>query len=271
MDPHRLENAIALAHHATSGGIGTLREKSLHAVLKYYFEPDVQYHEVKIGRYVVDLVTPDGIIEIQTAGLATMKKKLTTLLDLPHVSEAHPVTVIHPIIHTKRLSWVDPQTGEVSGGRRSPKKGSFYDAFYEIYALNEFLSHPHFRLCLLLYDGEEVRSLTGWSADKKRGSSRVNRIPTTLLECYTLTSPSDCVNLLPPGLPAPFTRKDFILQTRLRSPRIIWAGLKLLSTLGMIAVVGKQGNTLLYQRVAPQKNECEESPPTNQTKDGSSC
>ena len=33
-------------------GIGTLREKTIHSVLKYYYAPDSAYHEIKIGSYV---------------------------------------------------------------------------------------------------------------------------------------------------------------------------------------------------------------------------
>lgn len=251
LDQNRLQHALLCCSQAGSGGIGTLREKSLHAVLKYYFQPDDSYHEVKWGRYVVDAVTPTGIIEIQTAGLAAIKPKLQALLQEKNVSASHPVTVIHPVMHRKLLRFVDPQTGEVTPSRCSPKRGSYYDAYYEMLSLQELFDHPHFRLCLLLYDGEELRSLTGWSADRKRGAKRVNRLPTALLECLPITSQSDCQALLPPDLPAPFTRKNFIRQTKLRAPRVIWAGLKLLTLAGVIQVVGKQGNALLYERVAP--------------------
>ena len=35
-------------------GIGTLREKTIHSVLKYYYAPDPCYHEIRIGNYVAD-------------------------------------------------------------------------------------------------------------------------------------------------------------------------------------------------------------------------
>ena len=47
-------------------GIGTLSEKTLHSVLKNYFEPFSENHEIKIGNYVADIVGENGIIEIQT-------------------------------------------------------------------------------------------------------------------------------------------------------------------------------------------------------------
>ena len=41
-------------------GIGTLREKTIHSVLKYYYAPDPVYHEIKIGSYVADICVVVG-------------------------------------------------------------------------------------------------------------------------------------------------------------------------------------------------------------------
>ena len=54
------------------GGIGTLGEKSLHAALKLYYEPDSSRHEIPVGQYVADIVNEEGIIEIQTKHLSSM-------------------------------------------------------------------------------------------------------------------------------------------------------------------------------------------------------
>ena len=43
-------------------GIGTLGEKTLHAILKWYYEPDSSKHETRIGPFVADIVTDSGII-----------------------------------------------------------------------------------------------------------------------------------------------------------------------------------------------------------------
>lgn len=47
-------------------GIGTLREKTIHSVLKYYYAPDSAYHEIKIGSYVADICVDGEIFEVQT-------------------------------------------------------------------------------------------------------------------------------------------------------------------------------------------------------------
>ena len=89
-------------------GIGTLSEKTVHSVLKYYLEPDTSFHEVKTGRYVADIRTPDGIYEIQTRQFNKLRNKLEAFL--PEYS----VTVVYPIPHIKYLRWIDGQTGEIT-------------------------------------------------------------------------------------------------------------------------------------------------------------
>ena len=82
MEPYQLSNfEIALSHTLTtrtaSQGIGTLGEKSLHAVLKRYYQPDESLHERKVGRMTVDAVLSDGsLLEIQTRGFSSLRKIL---------------------------------------------------------------------------------------------------------------------------------------------------------------------------------------------------
>ena len=91
-------------------GIGTLGEKSLHAALKRYLEPDETFREVAIGRYVADIVNPEGIIEIQTGGFGRLREKLGFFLD------HYPVTVVYPVAQVKWLIGVD-QDGTMWAGR----------------------------------------------------------------------------------------------------------------------------------------------------------
>ena len=56
-------------------GIGTLREKTIHSVLKYYYAPDPVYHEIKIGSYVADICVDGEIFEVQTRNFNTIDRK----------------------------------------------------------------------------------------------------------------------------------------------------------------------------------------------------
>ena len=76
-------------------GIGTLQEKTMHAVLKRFYEPNHTHQEIRINGYVADIFRDNEIIEIQTGSFNAMRKKLDTFL------EEYPVTIVYPIIHTK--------------------------------------------------------------------------------------------------------------------------------------------------------------------------
>lgn len=175
-------------------GIGTLSEKTLHAVLKRYFEPDGSRREIKVGRYVADIAGENGIIEIQTRSFDRLRAKLAAFL------ETADVTVVYPIPRTKYLRWIDGDSGEATPKRKSPRTGSRCDAFYELYKIKPLLLHPRLRLCLVLLDLTEYRYLDGWSRDKKRGSSRCERIPEDIAEELYINCPGDYALLVPEGL-----------------------------------------------------------------------
>ena len=102
------DKIIGKAHN--NKGIGTLSEKTLHAVLKLYYEPDEDKHEVAMSGYYADIYNDKGIIEIQTRQLNKLRDKLSVFLQDYHV------TVVYPLPFNKWLSWVNPDNGEVQAG-----------------------------------------------------------------------------------------------------------------------------------------------------------
>ena len=222
-------------------GIGTLSEKTVHSVLKNYLEPDVSFHEVRTGRYYADIRTPEGIIEIQTRQFNKLRNKLDAFL--PDYS----VTVVYPIPHIKYLRWVDMQSGEISKAHKSPKKGVFQAAFYELYKIKPFLTHPNLHLLLLLIDLEEYRFLNGWSADRKKGSSRSDRIPTALYAQEAIDSVSDYQKLIPDSLSEPFTTKDYAKAAHI-TQTVAQTALNVLHHVGAVTRIGKDGRAYTYRR-----------------------
>ena len=144
-------------------GIGTLSEKTVHAILKNYYEPDEDHQEIPIENYVADIYADSEIIEIQTAQFNRMREKLNAFLPL------YPVTIVYPIPRQKRIIWIDEETGECSSGRKSPKTGTPYLVFPELYKIKMFLKNQNLRIRLVLLDLEEYKLLNGWSRDKKKG------------------------------------------------------------------------------------------------------
>lgn len=222
-------------------GIGTLGEKTLHAVLKQYIEPNKENQEVKIGSFVADIANSQGIFEIQTRGFDRLRKKLNAFL------KEYTVTIVYPIPKTKWLFWIDEQTGETTKKRKSPKQGKIQDIFFELYKIKQWLDHPNLKLWMMLLDVEEYRNLNGWSADKKRGSTRFDGIPVELVEEVRINSLEEYALFLPDELDGTFRSKDFKAATKL-SLGAAQKALNILHYLNIVKRVGKEGNAYIYER-----------------------
>ncbi|MCL2819611.1 MAG: hypothetical protein FWD38_02105 [Oscillospiraceae bacterium] len=221
--------------------IGTLGEKTLHAVVKHYIEPDVTKHEKKVGSFHADIVTENGIFEIQTRSFNALRKRLNFFL------EHYTVTIVYPLPKTKWLLWIDKQTGEVSKKRKSPKTGRIYDAVHELYKIRPLLNHPNLKLHVVFIDMEEYRYLDGWSENKKKGSSRYDRHPLEITDEILFNAKSDYLQFIPPDLEEQFTTKDYkqAAKINLRTAQTI---LNILNYIGAVKRTGKTGNLHIYER-----------------------
>ncbi len=219
--------------------IGTYGEKSVHAALKRYFQPDVHFHEQAVGGYIADICFGDEIYEIQTAHFYTLRKKLDVFL------QEYQVTVVYPIPYVKWICWTDPDTGEVRERRKSPKKGRIQSVFPELYRLRAYLQHPNLRFCIVLLDMEECRLLDGYGADHKKRGTKYDRIPIRLEQELWLRQSSDYRQLLPEGLPEEYTAKDFAKAAGVPL-KTAQTGLLLLTELGIVDRVGRSQRSYLY-------------------------
>lgn len=222
-------------------GIGTLGEKTVHAVVKEYIEPRAEYQEIKVGSFFADVYNENGIFEIQTRSFRNLRRKLDYFLAMG------PVTVVYPVPYIKQVRWLDEQTGELSAGRKSPKKGTPYMILYELYQIKEYLLRPELSFQIILMNMEETKLLNGWSYDKKRGASCYDRIPTALVEEVFIEGPKDFYKLIPEGLPEVFTVKEFKKAAKL-SDSAASVGVNVLHYTGALERVGKKGNAYLYTR-----------------------
>lgn len=223
-------------------GIGTLGEKTLHAVLKNYYEPFEQNHEIKVGRFVADIVGEQGVIEIQTRSFGNLLEKLDNFLEFCEV------TVVYPLPALKYVAWLDMETGVLSPKHKSPKKCRIYDAFKEIIRIKYALDNPRFHLVLCFLEMDEIRYLNGWSKDKKRGSSRCDRIPKDIIEEVRFDCVEDYRRFLPDGLPEEFTSAHYAKACKINK-QLASNGLNILNYLGLVERVGKKGNSFVYKVV----------------------
>lgn len=224
-----------------TNGIGTLGEKTVHSVLKSYFSPESINHEIKVGGFVADICTGHEIIEIQTRNFDKLRRKLHTFL------EAAPVTIVYPIPSTKWIRWVNPQTGEISPPRKSPRKGTPYTIFPELYKIKDFLLDKNFNIHIVMINLEEYKYLDGWSTDKKKGSTRCDRIPTELVDEIIISRVSDYQLLIPELLGTQFSSKEYKNAAKI-SLHAAQTALNILYYVGAINRIGKKGNSYLYER-----------------------
>lgn len=220
-------------------GIGTLSEKTVHAILKNYYEPDEDYHEIPVNGYVADIYRDGNIIEIQTANFNKLRNKLDVFLN------DYQVTVVYPMPYIKWLSWLDEETGYIGPKRKSPKKGNPYEAFYQLYKIKSYLTNPNIRIKIVMMNMEEIRLLNGWSKDKKKGSSRFDRIPTEIVEEIDLYSLEDYMQMVPIELVETFCSKDYAKASHL-SIGMAQTALNILTYTGTVKKIGKRGNEILY-------------------------
>ena len=222
---------------AGTGGIGTLSEKLLHKTLKFYIDPNSEHHEVEYLGAVADVKNEQGIFEIQTRAFSYLIPKLRRFL------EAERVTVIYPIISAKTIYWVDSETGSVGAPHKTTRTGRVTDVLYEASALAELIPHENLTVTVMLIKADEYKRLDGWDATRKKGATRLERVPTELEAVTELRTAQDYARILPP-LPESFTAKDFSRALRLRGRRASYS-LKLLRTLGVVLQIGKKGNAFI--------------------------
>ena len=238
------DEALALVREGGErvGGIGILSEKTLHATLKLWLDDDPTHHEVPLPQgSVADIFDGERITEIQTANFSVFRKKLEKLLD------TYPVTVVHPLVRVKWVSWINPETGEITNPRRSGRKGSFTDAGKQLIYILPLLAHPNLTVRLVMLDVEEQRLLDGWGNGGKRGSHRAERLPLALGEQIVLHDAADYAALLPPDLPVPFTAAQFGKAAHLQG-RSLQGTLKVLLSVGVLRRE-KDGQKYQYYRV----------------------
>jgi hypothetical protein len=95
---------------------------------------------------------------------------------------------------------------------------------------------------------EEYRLLDGWSSDRKKGSTRFNRIPVDITEEFRFNSPDDYMQFIPESLNSDFTSRDYKDAAKINM-RTSQTMLNILHHMNVVKRIGKKGNLFVYERI----------------------
>jgi len=217
--------------------IGLLNEKPLHASLKQWYARPGDRFEVRVDRFVVDIVRDDLLIEIQTRNFASINSKLCEL------TRSYEVRLVYPVVQEK---WIVRSGGDDAVRRKSPKRGRVEDLFRELVSIPQLLSNPNFSLEVLMIREEEMRRYEvkrkkwrgkGWVTEGRRLVDVVDR---RLFE-----KSADWLAFVPDGLQS-FTTRDLasVADTRRELAQKMAYCLR---EAKMIELIGRQGRANLYR------------------------
>lgn len=217
-------------------------ETSLHRQLKEHYAGDTSLQEVACAGYRIDAICRGRLIEIQHGSLAAIRDKIAALL------VEHRVTVVKPIIATKKLVNLAKKNGPEVSRRLSPKRGTLVDLFDELVYFTQVFPHKHLTLEVALVEIEEIR-YPGHGRRRRRRERDYQIADQRLIEIVEtrkFRTLADLRRLVPTSLPATFHTGHLAAAmqiSRSDAQRIAYC----LRETGGIRMVGKEGNAILYR------------------------
>ncbi len=217
--------------------IGSLKETPFHAALKQLVSPPGSRFEVPVEGYVIDVVAPNMLIEVQTRSVGKLRPKLGALLP------CHKVRLVIPLAQTK---WIEKRGPDGTGTRRrSPKRERPLHVFAELVGIADALSHPNLEIEAVMTDQLEVREHVPGKAWRRRGWVVTGRELIAVNERILFRETADLHRLLP-AFDAPFTTRE-LAEREAVTPRLAGQALYTLHRVGELERVGKRGNAYLYR------------------------
>ena len=216
-------------------------ETTLHRQLKDLYCSDESQLEIAVDGYRIDAVIGELLIEVQCASLSAIRDKVKTLV------QRHDVLIVKPIAARKFLIKRKRRNGKVQSSRYSPTRRTVFHLFDELVHFVTVFPHPRLTLEIVMTEQEEHRI----SRRKRRWRSKDYRVEdrklVSVVDSIRLRTCEDLLALLPSDLPTSFSTEELANQAGI--PR--WLAQKAaycLRKTEAVAVVGKRGNALLYQK-----------------------
>jgi hypothetical protein len=223
-------------------------ETSLHRELKaLYGGPDAR-REARHGRYRIDVIDGDELIEIQHASLASIRDKVRDLLS------GHRVRIVKPIVASKLLVKRRRKGGAVVERRMSPKRGRLLDIFDELVYFTRVFPHRRLTIELVSVEIEEWR-YPGHGRRRRYGERDFeveDQILVSRGATWQLQTAADLLALAETPLPATFKTDE--LAECLQVPR--WLAQRIAycwRETGAVVCAGKCGNAHVYAPAKPRR------------------
>lgn len=214
-------------------------ETTLHRQLKDYFSESHSKTEVTLGRYRIDIVTDDRLIEVQLSGLSAFRDKIRNLL------KKHQVEIIKPIIARKQLVQLTRKNGVEKSRRWSPIRGTRLDIFHELIHFTSVFPHPNLKMTIPLLMIEEYRTKPKARQWRRRKHQVHDQKLIEVTDVYSIETKRDLADFVPKSIERPFDTGQ--LAESLEIDR--WVAQRIaycLRKTETAKVVGKRGNALLY-------------------------
>lgn len=218
-------------------------ETSLHRQLKNLYAGEDAATEVPFGRYRIDAVVGEELVEVQCASLSAIGSKIAALV------KQRPVRVVKPLIARKRIIRRDESGGKILSSRLSPKKGTWLDLFDDLVYFTKVFPHDNLTLEVPLVHIEEHRIPGHGKRRRRRQKDHIveDVCLVEVLETRRITRADQLWKFLPGKLPKEFDTGDLARVVdckRWIAQRIAYC----LRETGAAEPVGKRGNAVTYAK-----------------------
>lgn len=239
MYSERFSLALNLAENCNSVGIGTLRERSQHRILKYFLESDSNFHEVPVRSYIADICREHQIFEIQTSSFENLVPKLEAFLTDFKVTLVYPASIIQTVV------WTDPITGESIPGRKVKREYYKYKLLPELFYIYDYVGHKNFEILVIKTEVNDIRLLDGRGSDKKIKATKVDKVPLAIHSVENIKSVEDVKKFANIDDNVLYTKNDFQRKFQLKGRNLSYA-VKTLLNLGIIKEHSREKRKIYY-------------------------